>query len=266
MIVLDSVGVGAAHDAASYGDLGADTLGNIAREVGGLNMPNMRKLGLGNLHDIDGIPSVENPKAYYAKMQEASNGKDTMTGHWEKMGLLIEEPFITFTETGFPQELLDELSKRTGHNILGNKSASGTEILDELGEEHMETNAIIVYTSADSVLQIAAHEETFGLEELYRVCEIARDITMKAEWKVGRIIARPFIGSKKGEFQRIANRHDYALKPFDKTSLDSLKEGGYEVISVGKISDIFDGEGITESNRTKSNAHGMEETIRIVKD
>lgn len=265
-VVMDSVGAGAAHDAKDFGDEGADTLGHIAEAVGGLKMPVMESLGLGNLHKVQGLKAVDNPKAYYTKMIEASNGKDTMTGHWEMMGLYIDEPFITFTETGFPQELLDELSEKTGHGIIGNKASSGTVILDELGEEHMRTGDMIVYTSADSVLQIAAHEETFGLEELYRVCEIAREIVMKPEWKLGRVIARPFIGTGKGHFQRTSNRHDYALKPFDKTALNFLKEDGFDVISVGKINDIFDGEGITESFRTKSNHHGMEETIRITKD
>ena len=265
-IVMDSVGAGAAHDAEKFGDLGSDTLGHIAERMNGLNMPNMEKLGLGNLHKIQGVNPVDRPAAYYTKMIEASNGKDTMTGHWEMMGLNIQNPFITFTETGFPKELLDELEARTGYGIIGNKSASGTEILDELGEEHMATKKMIVYTSADSVLQIAAHEEVFGLDELYRVCEIARELTMKDEWKVGRVIARPFVGPRKGEFARTSNRHDYALKPFGKTALDSLKAIGKDVISVGKIVDIFDNEGITESFRTKSNSHGMEETIRIVKD
>lgn len=265
-IVMDSVGAGAAHDAEKFNDLGSDTLGHIAQRMNGLKMPVMESLGLGNLHEIEGVDKVDHPKAYYTKMIEASNGKDTMTGHWEMMGLNIQNPFITFTETGFPDELLNELSERTGYGIIGNKSASGTEILDELGEEHMRTKDMIVYTSADSVLQIAAHEDVFGLEELYRVCEIARELTMKDEWKVGRVIARPFVGDKAGQFQRTPNRHDYALKPFDKTTLDSLKEGGFDVISVGKIVDIFDTEGITEAFRTKSNHHGMEETIRITRD
>lgn len=265
-IVMDSVGAGAAHDAADFGDLGSDTLGHIAASVKGLAMPNMASLGLGNLHPIEGVDPVTVPKAYYTKMIEASKGKDTMTGHWEIMGLYIDKPFITFTETGFPQELLDELEKRTGYKIIGNKAASGTEILDELGEEHIRSKAMIVYTSADSVLQIAAHEDYFGLEELYRCCEIARELTMRDEWKVGRVIARPFVGESKGHFSRTPNRHDYALKPIDKTTLDDLNEVGYDVISVGKIIDIFDGEGITEYYRTKSNRHGMEETIRLTKD
>ena len=189
-----------------------------------------------------------------------------MTGHWEIMGLHIDTPFITFTETGFPQALLDELERETGYGYLGNKAASGTEILDELGEEHMQTNKMIVYTSADSVLQIAAHEDTFGLEELYRACEIARKLTMKEQWMVGRVIARPFVGPSKGHFIRTKNRHDYALKPFGKTTLDALQEENYDVISVGKIIDIFDGEGITESNRTADNEDGMNKTIEIVKN
>lgn len=265
-IVMDSVGIGAAHDAAEYGDVGSDTFGNIARAVNGLNMPVMQSLGMGNLHKIEGIEPVSNPLAYTQRLQEASLGKDTMTGHWEIMGLYIDKPFITFTESGFPQDLLDELEAKTGHGIIGNYASSGTEILDALGEEHMETGKMIVYTSADSVLQIAAHEETFGLEELYRVCEIARELTMRDEWKVGRVIARPFISPKKGEFKRTPNRHDYALKPFNKTVLDTLKENNYDVISVGKIVDIFDNEGITEAQRTKSNFDGMEKTIEIVKN
>ena len=240
-IVMDSVGAGAAHDAEKFGDLGSDTLGHTAEAVGGVNLPNLELLGLGNLHTVQGVKEVDVPKSYYTKMVEASNGKDTMTGHWEMMGLYIENPFITFTETGFPKELLDTLSERTGYGIIGNKSASGTEILDELGEEHMKTKDMIVYTSADSVLQIAAHEDVFGIDELYRVCEIARELTMKDEWKVGRVIARPFLGTGKGHFKRTSNRHDYALKPFAKTTLDSLKNAGKDVISVGKISDIFDG-------------------------
>lgn len=265
-VVMDSVGIGAQYDAAQYNDEGADTFGHTAEAVGGLKMPNMERLGLGNLHKIQGVSPVEKPLAYYGRMMEASVGKDTMTGHWEMMGLYIDKPFITFTETGFPQDLLDELSRRTGYGIIGNKAASGTAILDELGEEHMKTKDMIVYTSADSVLQIAAHEEVFGLDELYRACEIAREITMRDEWKVGRVIARPFIGEGKGRFERTSNRHDYALKPFGKTALNFLQEADYDVLSVGKIVDIFDGEGITEAYRTTSNHHGMEETIRLTRD
>lgn len=264
-IVIDSLGAGEMPDAASYGDAGTDTLGHIAANVEEFKIPNLQKLGIANLKDLAGVASVENPLAYYGKLREASNGKDTMTGHWEMMGLHITTPFKTFTETGFPKELIDELSKRTGRTIIGNKSASGTEILDELAEEEIATGHMIVYTSADSVLQICGNEETFGLDELYRCCEIAREITMKDEWKVGRVIARPYVGKKKGEFKRTSNRHDYALKPYGRTALNALKDAGLDVISVGKIFDIFDGEGITESNKSKSSVHGMEQTIEIAK-
>ena len=262
-IVIDSLGAGDAVDAAAFGDAGTDTLGHIAESVGNLHIPNLQKLGIANMKPLKNIAPVETPKAYYTRLNEASNGKDTMTGHWEMMGLHITKPFLTFTEHGFPKELIEELEKRTGHKVIGNKSASGTVILDELGEEEIATGHMIVYTSADSVLQICGNEETFGLEELYRCCEIARKITMKDEWKVGRVIARPYVGKKKGEFKRTSNRHDYALKPFGRTALSVLKDAGYDVISVGKIYDIFDGEGITESNRSKSSVHGMEQTIEI---
>lgn len=264
-VVIDSLGAGEMPDAASYGDAGTDTLGHIAANVEAFKIPNLQKLGIANLKDLAGIAPVEKPLAYYGKLREASNGKDTMTGHWEMMGLHITTPFKTFTETGFPKELIDELSKRTGRTIIGNKSASGTEILDELAEEEIATGHMIVYTSADSVLQICGNEETFGLDELYRCCEIAREITMKDEWKVGRVIARPYVGKKKGEFKRTSNRHDYALKPYGRTALNALKDAGLDVISVGKIFDIFDGEGITESNKSKSSVHGMEQTIEIAK-
>ena len=262
-IVIDSLGAGDAADAAAFGDAGTDTLGHIAESVGNLHIPNLQKLGIANMKPLKNIAPVEAPKAYYTRLNEASNGKDTMTGHWEMMGLHIKKPFLTFTEHGFPKELIEELEQRTGHKVIGNKSASGTVILDELGEEEIATGHMIVYTSADSVLQICGNEETFGLEELYRCCEIAREITMKDEWKVGRVIARPYVGKKKGEFKRTSNRHDYALKPFGRTALNVMKDAGYDVISVGKIYDIFDGEGITESNRSKSSVHGMEQTIEI---
>lgn len=262
-IVVDSCGIGGAKDAERFGDAGTDTLGHIAETVGNLSIPNMQKLGIANLKELKNIASVEKPMGYFTKLSEASNGKDTMTGHWEMMGLHITKSFLTFTEHGFPKELIDELEKRTGHKVIGNKSASGTEILEELGEEEIATGHMIVYTSADSVLQICGNEETFGLKELYRCCEIAREITMKDEWKVGRVIARPYVGKKKGEFVRTSNRHDYALKPYGRTALNALKDAGYDVISVGKIRDIFDGEGITESNKSKSSVHGMEQTIEI---
>lgn len=262
-IVMDSLGVGALPDAADYGDAGADTLGHISEKMDTLYMPNLQKLGMANLHPLKQVPMLEKTMGYYGYLKEASIGKDTMTGHWEMMGIHVTKPFQTFTDTGFPKELIDELEKRTGHIVIGNKSASGTEILDELAEEEIQTRHMIVYTSADSVLQICGNEETFGLDELYRCCEIARELTMKDEWKVGRVIARPYVGRKKGEFKRTSNRHDYALKPYGKTALNALQEHQYDVISVGKIYDIFDGEGLTESNKSKSSVHGMEQTIEI---
>lgn len=262
-IVIDSLGAGAMPDAAEYGDAGTDTLGHISESVDSFVIPNLQKLGMANLHPLKQVEAVAKPLAHYGKLREASTGKDTMTGHWEMMGLHITKPFKTFTDTGFPPELIAELEKRTGHKVIGNKAASGTAILDELAEEEIATGHMIVYTSADSVLQICGNEETFGLEELYRCCEIAREITMKDEWKVGRIIARPYVGKKKGEFKRTSNRHDYALKPYGRTALNALKDKGYDVISVGKIADIFDGEGITEANKSKSSVHGMEQTMEI---
>ena len=264
-IVIDSFGAGEMPDAAQYGDEGTDTMGHISQNVDEFTIPNLQKLGIANLHPLKQVAAVERPMGYYTFLEEVSTGKDTMTGHWEMMGLHITKPFKTFTETGFPKELIDELEKRTGHKVIGNKSSSGTEILDELAEEEIATGHMIVYTSADSVLQICGNEETFGLDELYRCCEIARDITMRDEWKVGRVIARPYLGKKKGEFKRTSNRHDYALKPYGKTALNALKDAGYDVISVGKIFDIFDGERLTESNKSKSSVHGMEQTIDIAK-
>ncbi|MGG3470857.1 phosphopentomutase [Neobacillus pocheonensis] len=259
IIVMDSVGIGEAPDAEKFGDKGADTFGHIAERMGGLNMPNMAKLGLSNIREINGIAKSEKPLAFYTKMMEASNGKDTMTGHWEIMGLNIQTPFQVFPE-GFPEELLSELESRTGRKIIGNKPASGTEILDELGEEHMKTGALIVYTSADSVLQIAAHEEIIPLEELYKICKIARELTLDEKYMVGRVIARPFLGEP-GNFKRTANRHDYALKPFDRTVMSELKDAGNDVIAIGKISDIYDGEGVTKSLRTVSNMDGMDKLV-----
>ena len=262
-VVIDSLGIGAMDDAEKYGDIGVNTLGHIAESVDRLNIPNLQKLGIANLCRLKNIEPVAKPLGYYGELKETSVGKDTMTGHWEMMGLNIDKPFQTFTETGFPKELIDELEKRFGHKIVGNKSASGTEILDEYGEHEIATGDVIVYTSADSVLQICGNEETMGLETLYKYCEIARELTMKDEWKVGRVIARPYIGRKKGEFKRTSNRHDYALKPYGRTTLNVLKDSNFDVISVGKINDIFDGEGITESNKSKSSVHGMEQTIEI---
>ena len=263
VVVLDSMGVGAMADSPEYGDVGVDTLGHISQSVEEFSIPNLQKLGLANLHPLKQVPSVEAPAGRFCRLNEASRGKDTMTGHWEMMGLYVTKPFITFTEHGFPPELIRELEERTGRKIIGNKSASGTEILEELGEEEIREGHLIVYTSADSVLQICGNEQTMGLENLYRYCEIARELTMRDEWKVGRVIARPYTGLKRGEFKRTANRHDYALKPFGPTVLNALKDGDYDVISVGKIFDIFDGEGLTQSNKSKSSVHGMEQTIEI---
>lgn len=264
-IVIDSMGIGEMEDSKDYGDAGVDTLGHISKYRDTFEIPNLKRLGLANLHPLKQVETETYPLGCYMKMREKSHGKDTMTGHWEMMGLHITTPFQTFTETGFPKELIEELEKRTGRVIIGNKSASGTEILEELGEEEVEAGHLIVYTSADSVMQICGNEETMGLKTLYHYCEIARELTMKDEWKVGRVIARPYVGRKKGEFKRTANRHDYALKPYGRTALNVLKDAGYEVISVGKIFDIFDGEGLTESNKSQSSVHGMEQTIEIAK-
>ena len=263
VVVLDSLGVGAMSDSPEYGDVGVDTLGHISQSVEEFSIPNLQKLGLANLHPLKQVACVEEPIGRFCRLREASRGKDTMTGHWEMMGLYVTKPFVTFTDHGFPPELIRELEERTGRKIIGNKSASGTEILEELGEEEIREGYLIVYTSADSVLQICGNEQTMGLDNLYRYCEIARELTMRDEWKVGRVIARPYTGMKRGEFKRTANRHDYALKPFGPTVLNTLKNAGYEVISVGKIFDIFDGEGLTESNKSKSSVHGMEQTIEI---
>lgn len=259
VIVMDSVGIGEAPDAAQFDDYDVDTLGHIARECGGLDMPNMAKLGLSNIEEIKGVPIAEKPLAYYTKMQEASSGKDTMTGHWEMMGLRIDTPFRVF-EDGFPDELISRIEEKTGRKVIGNKPASGTEIIEELGEEHVKTGALIVYTSADSVLQIAAHEDVVPLKELYEICEFCREITLEDPYMLGRIIARPFIGEI-GEFKRTSNRHDYALKPFNPTVMNTLKDAGLDVIAIGKISDIFDGEGVTKAVRTVSNSDGMDKFI-----
>ena len=265
VVVMDSLGVGAMPDSADFGDIGVNTLGHISESVDTFKIPNLQKLGMANIIPLKQVPANEHPIGYYGKLRETSRGKDTMTGHWEMMGLEVTKPFKTFTETGFPPELIKELEERTGHKVIGNKSASGTEILDELAEEEIATGHMIVYTSADSVLQICGNEETFGLDELYRCCEIARELTMKDEWKVGRVIARPYVGKKKGEFVRTSNRHDYALKPFGPTALNAMKDAGLDVISIGKINDIFVGEGITEAYKSKSSVHGMEQTIDAAK-
>ncbi|PKR78910.1 phosphopentomutase [Halalkalibacillus sediminis] len=260
LIVMDSVGIGEAPDAKAFNDIGADTLGHIAEHMQGLNMPNMAKLGLGNIREVEGIKAAEKPMAHYTKMQEASVGKDTMTGHWEIMGLHITKPFRTFPD-GFPDALVQQLEEKTGRKVIGNKPASGTAILDELGEEHMATGSLIVYTSADSVLQIAAHEDIVPIEELYEICETARELTLDDPYMIGRVIARPFVGEP-GAFERTSNRHDYALKPFGRTVMNSLKDNGNDVVALGKISDIYDGEGVTEAIRTDSNDDGMDKLVK----
>lgn len=265
VIVLDSLGIGAMPDSEKFGDIGVDTFGHILEKMGTLDIPNLKKLGMLNLHAAGNMKGISDPTGRYMRLKEASNGKDTMTGHWEMMGIYTQKPFQTFTDTGFPLELIAELEKRCGKKVIGNRSASGTEIIEELGEEEIRTGAMIVYTSADSVLQICGNEETFDLDDLYRCCEIAREITMKDEWKVGRVIARPYVGKKKGEFKRTSNRRDYALKPTGLTVLNALKDAGLDVISVGKINDIFCGEGITQTHHSDSSVHGMEQTIGICK-
>ena len=268
LIVLDSLGIGNARDAAKFGDEGTDTFLHITEKMPSFSIPNLEKLGMGNLKHLKGVSPVEKPLAKYYALNEASNGKDTMTGHWEMMGIKTEKPFITFTDTGFPPELIQELEEKTGRKVIGNKAASGTEIIEELGEEQLRTGSMIVYTSADSVLQIAAPEDPkyFGLEELYKDCEIAREITMKDEWRVGRVIARPYVGERRGEFKRTSNRHDLALKPPTKTVLNYLEESGLSVISIGKINDIFVGEGINKAIHSRSSVEGMEQCIAVAKD
>ncbi len=261
VIVADSLGVGELPDAAKYGDAGANTLGHIANKYAGFRVPTLEKLGLGYLTRCETISANLAPLGIVGKMGEISVGKDTLTGHFEIMGLEVKTPFPSFTETGFPDELIEALEKFSGRKVIGNISASGTEIIKDLGEEQLETGALIVYTSADSVLQIAANEEVIPLDELYRICEFARKITIEnPEWMVGRIIARPFVGTSKDNFTRTTNRHDYALKPFGKTVLNSLKDAGYAVLAVGKINDIFNGEGITKSYKSVSNQNGMDIT------
>lgn len=268
VIVADSAGVGEEPDAAKFGDVGSNTWAHAAESVGGLKVPFMEAMGIGELDDILGVKAIKDHKnAYSLRLRETSNGKDTMTGHWEMMGVNTQKPFQTFTDTGFPQELIDELEERTGHKIIGNYSASGTAILVELGEQQMKENSLIVYTSADSVLQIAAHEEVTGLDELYRCCEIAREICMRPEYLVGRVIARPYVGTNKNDFKRVgAHRHDYTVSPTGVTALDILKEKGLMVSAVGKIYDIFNGVGITKTIHTATNEEGMDEAIRQAKE
>lgn len=265
VIVMDSTGIGAMKDADKFGDVGTNTWVHTSERCGGLDIPTLNALGIGDLGKVVGSSVVSHPHAYSLILNEASNGKDTMTGHWEMMGILTTKPFKTFTDTGFPKELIDELEEKTGRKIIGNIAASGTEIIRQLGEEQMKTGALIVYTSADSVLQIAAHENIIPLSELYRDCEIARDICMRPEYLLGRIIARPYIGDNKDNFKRTSNRHDYALSPTGTTAMNILKDAGYEVSCVGKINDIFNGAGVTRTQRTISNNDGMDKTIEEAK-
>lgn len=258
-IVLDSVGIGEAPDAAKFGDIGAHTLAHILEHSPDLTLPNLQKLGLGNIAPLPNVPPSDSPQAYYGKMQEQSVGKDTMTGHWELMGLRVKTPFNTYPQ-GFPSALIAQFEQQTGRRVIGNKPASGTAIIEEYGEEQMKSGAWIVYTSADSVFQIAAHEEVIPLEELYKACDIARRLTLQPEFSVGRVIARPYIGEP-GSFIRTSNRHDYAIKPPEPTVMNSLEHHGLDIIAVGKINDIFTGEGITQALPTKSNQHGMEVLI-----
>lgn len=258
LIVLDSLGVGAADDAINFNDEGSNTFGHIL-ENNKNNYPNLEKMGLLNIVNNTDFKT----DSYYTIAKPKANGKDTLTGHLELMGIRTLKPFKTFTDTGFPKALIDELEKKCGRKVIGNISASGTEIIEKLGKEQMETGSIIVYTSADSVLQIAAHEDIVPLDELYNICEIARELTLKDEWKVGRIIARPFIGTP-GNFKRTSNRHDYALDPVSDTVLDKLKQNNYDVISIGKISDIFNGCGITKSIKTKDNFDGILKILNTI--
>lgn len=260
LIVLDSLGIGAMPDAEKYSDANANTLEHIWERVPNLQIPNLRKLGLGNL-----CGKQDQTCGCYLRLKEKSVGKDTMTGHWEMMGLHVKEPFLTFTETGFPKELIQRLETEFGKKIIGNKAASGTDILEEYGEDEIQNGSLIVYTSADSVMQICGHEKYTGLDNLYHYCERAREITMRPDWKVGRVIARPYVGESRGHFTRTANRHDYAIKPYDITILNLLKNQGYDVIGIGKINDIFSGEGITATHKSQSSVHGMEQTIALAR-
>ena len=267
LIVADSLGVGEEPDAARFGDVGSNTFKHASYSLSDFAVPTLASLGVGALDDINNTPDVpSHPHSYVMRLREESNGKDTMTGHWEMMGIYTEKPFKTFTDTGFPKELIAELEEKTGHKILGNVAASGTEIIKVLGEEAMKENALIVYTSADSVLQIAAHEEVTGLQELYRCCEIAREMCLRPEYRVGRVIARPFLGDSPANFKRTSNRHDYALKPPLPTDLNVLMEAGYKTNGIGKIGDIFDMYGIGDSVHTVSNEDGMDKTILDAKN
>lgn len=262
LIVLDSVGIGASPDAKEFGDEGTHTLRHTLTNSP-VELPHLVELGLGCIDDLPGVPCPEHTSAFYSKMQEISRGKDTMTGHWEIAGLNITEPFKVYPD-GFPQKLLNKITEKTGRGIVGNKPASGTEIIKEYGEEQLKTGDLIVYTSNDPVLQIAAHEEVIPLEELYEICEIVREMTKDPEFLVGRVIARPFTGTNKENFTRTENRHDYALEPFGYTVLNALQENDKDVIAIGKINDIFTGSGITDAVRTKNNMDGVDKLLDVM--
>ena len=271
VIVMDSLGIGNARDADKFyqngvSDKGSNTFGHIVDRFPNINIPNLRKLGIGDLVPNLSNNNISHPNSYTLKLNEASNGKDTMTGHWEMMGIYTSKPFQTFTETGFPKDLIERLEKETGHKIIGNYAASGTQIIKDLGEQQIKENSLIVYTSADSVLQICGHEKYTGLDELYRCCEIARKICMEPKYFVGRVIARPYIGETKDTFKRTSNRRDYAVSPSNKTVMDVLKDSGYFVSCIGKISDIFNDCGVSKTIHTKSNNNGMDITIEDVKN
>jgi phosphopentomutase len=266
VVVMDSVGIGAQEDAHLFGDVGTNTLVHTAQACGGLNIPTLNALGIADLAEIPGTHKVKHPQSYVTTLKEISAGKDTMTGHWEIMGLETVKPFQTFTDTGFPKSLIDELEQESGHKFIGNVAASGTQIIEDLGEQHLATGAIILYTSADSVLQLAAHESIVSVQELYRVCDIARKICMKPEYLLGRIIARPFIGKDAKTFKRTSNRHDYALSPIVDTAMDVLKNNQLETRCIGKIADIFNGQGVTGTEKTISNEDGMNKTIQQAKN
>jgi phosphopentomutase len=263
VIVLDAVGAGELPDAAQYGDEGSDTLGNVAKAVGGLDLPSMEALGLGNIAPLEGCPPQPGAPAVAGRLLERSKGKDTTTGHWELMGIVTAQAFPTYPH-GFPHDVIDPFMHRTGRGVLGNKPASGTEIIQELGEEHQRTGKWIIYTSADSVFQIAAHEETIPLEELYEACGIAREI-LTGKHAVGRVIARPFVGDP-GNYTRTPNRHDFSLKPRQPNYLTLLREAGVKVYGVGKIGDIFADQDIDDSTPTKSNIDGIQQTERLLRE
>ncbi|MBC8743910.1 phosphopentomutase [Lactobacillus sp. Marseille-P7033] len=267
VIVMDSVGTGAAHDAAKFDDVGSDTLGHVGEYYkGALKLPNLGKLGISNLRDtpIEGVPVADPAIGDYGKMEEISAGKDSMDGHWEMMGLPVTKPLSTFPN-GFPQKIVDKLEKFSGRKVIVNKPYSGTEVIHDYGERQMKTGELILYTSGDSVMQIAAHEDVIPVEELYKICEYARTLVNGPEYTVGRIIARPYVGPDKDHFTRTANRHDFSLKPIGETDMDRLREASYDVIGVGKINDIFSGQGIDKGYHNESNMDGMDHVDEVMK-